>query len=153
MAVENGPLAKFSDIAKYSPMLDAPEQPDQLGRPQDAYDAIFAALSHPARRRILISLNFAHGQMSAGEIARLFGHAWPTTTRHLQILEAAGIIRHERRGRTRIYHFDSRQLALASDWLTWFQRDPVTGKEKRHERTTETRTDPLPTQHPSRRSR
>src|ERR1044072_3085593 len=67
----------------------------------DAYEAIFDALAQPARRRILISLNFAGGTMSAGEIARLFGHAWPTTTRHLQVMMAAGLVSPERKGRVR----------------------------------------------------
>ena len=95
----------------------------------DAYEAIFTALAHPARRRILISLNFAGGEMSAGAIAGLFAHAWPTTTRHLQALEAAGIVRHERRGRTRVYALAKPRLALARDWLGWFERDPVTARE------------------------
>jgi DNA-binding transcriptional ArsR family regulator len=95
----------------------------------DAYEAIFTALAHPARRRILISLNFAGGEMSAGAIAGLFAHARPTTTRHLQALEAAGILRHERRGRARVYALDKARLALARDWLGWFERDPVTAKE------------------------
>ena len=94
----------------------------------DAYEAIFTALAHPARRRILISLNFAGGEMSAGAIAGLFAHAWPTTTRHLQALEAAGILRHERRGRARVYALDKARLALARDWLGWFERDPVTAQ-------------------------
>src|SRR4051812_41630332 len=96
----------------------------------DAYEAIFAALAHPARRRILISLNFAGGTMSAGRIAGLFGHAWPTTTRHLQILETAGIVEHRREGRSRVYRLKPMRLALARDWLQWFERDPVTAKEK-----------------------
>lgn len=97
---------------------------------EDAYEAIFTALAHPARRRILISLNFAGGEMSAGEIAGLFAHAWPTTTRHLQQLEAAGLIAHARRGRLRLYTLNNARLALARDWLDWFGRDPVTAKEK-----------------------
>src|SRR6476619_1609129 len=94
----------------------------------DAYEAIFTALAHPARRRILISLNFAGGEMSAGAIAGLFAHAWPTTTRHLQALEAAGILRHERRGSARFYALDKPRLALDRDWLGWFERDPVTSQ-------------------------
>lgn len=101
-----------------------------MPRSEDSYEAIFTALAHPARRRILISLNFADGEMSAGAIARLFAHAWPTTTRHLQLLEAAGIVRHERRGRARIYRLDRSRLALARDWLGWFGRDPVTAEER-----------------------
>jgi DNA-binding transcriptional ArsR family regulator len=92
------------------------------------YEAVFTALAHPARRRILISLNFAGGEMKAGAIAGLFAHAWPTTTRHLQALEAAGIVRHERRGRGRVYALDKARLALARDWLGWFERDPVTAE-------------------------
>jgi len=95
----------------------------------DAYEAIFTALAHPARRRILIALHFAGGELSAGALAGLFAHAWPTTTRHLQALEAANLIRHERRGRTRLYRLDRPRLALARDWLEWFGRDPVTAKE------------------------
>ena len=95
---------------------------------KDSYESIFTALAHPARRRILISLNFAGGEMTAGAIAGLFAHAWPTTTRHLQLLESAGIVRHERRGRTRLYRIDARRLALARDWLAWFERDPCTAR-------------------------
>jgi DNA-binding transcriptional ArsR family regulator len=99
----------------------------------DAYEAIFTALAHPARRRILISVNFAGGEMKAGAIAGLFAHAWPTTTRHLQALEAAGLLRHERRGRARVYAIDKARLALARDWLGWFERDPVTAEEFVHD--------------------
>jgi DNA-binding transcriptional ArsR family regulator len=96
----------------------------------DKYDALFGALAHPARRRILISLRFAGGTMSAGEIAGLFGHAWPTTTRHLQVLESAGIVAHEQQGRIRTYRLNAEALLLPRDWLAWFERDPVTAEEK-----------------------
>jgi DNA-binding transcriptional ArsR family regulator len=101
--------------------------------PPDAYERLFIALAHPARRRILISLNFAGGEMSAGRIAGLFGHAWPTTTRHLQLLEAAGIVEHHRDGRARLYRLKPERLALARDWLGWFGRDPVTAEERKDE--------------------
>jgi DNA-binding transcriptional ArsR family regulator len=97
--------------------------------PTDAYAAIFTALAHPARRRILIALHFAGGELGAGAIAGLFAHAWPTTTRHLQALEAARLIRHEKRGRARLYRLARDRVALARDWLDWFGRDPVTAKE------------------------
>jgi DNA-binding transcriptional ArsR family regulator len=107
---------------------------DDVPIPSDAYERLFTALSHPARRRILISLHFAGGEMSAGAIARLFAQAWPTTTRHLQLLEIAGIVRAERRGRNRVYRLEPKPLALARDWLDWFGRDPCTAKEKDDER-------------------
>ena len=90
----------------------------------DAYEAVFTALAHPARRRILTTLNFAGGAMPAGGIAALFHHAWPTTTRHLHVLESAGLLRQERQGRLRLYRIDHRRIALARDWLGWFFKDP-----------------------------
>ena len=89
---------------------------------QDAYEAVFTALAHPARRLILMTLNFEGGEMKAGAIAALFKHAWPTTTRHLQVLEDAGLIAHERQGRERLYRIDKKRMELARDWLAWFFR-------------------------------
>ena len=85
---------------------------------------MFTALAHPARRHILITLNFAGGEMAAGDIAALFRHAWPTTTRHLQVLEDAGLIAHERQGRSRLYRIEKKRLAIARDWLDWFWKNP-----------------------------
>jgi DNA-binding transcriptional ArsR family regulator len=90
----------------------------------DAYELVFTALAHPARRRILLTLNFEGGSMTAGEIAAMFEHAWPTTTRHMQVLEEAGLIHHERQGRTRVYRLDRKRLDLVREWLEWFAKDP-----------------------------
>lgn len=90
----------------------------------DSYQAIFTALAHPARRRVLMTLNFEGGSMAAGRIADLFEHAWPTTTRHLRVLESAGLVRQVRKGRTRFYSIDPRRLALARDWIAWFFKQP-----------------------------
>ena len=100
-----------------------------MARPQpkallDVYETVFTALAHAARRRILMTVNFEGGEMTAGAIAALFDHAWPTTTRHLQVLESAGLLRHERRGRQRVYAIDRKRLELARDWLAWFSKDP-----------------------------
>src|SRR5882762_7946011 len=88
----------------------------------DAYELVFSALAHPARRRVLLAVYFNGGSMTAGEIASVFSHAWQTTTRHLQVLEAAGLLTHERQGRMRIYRIERKRLALVSDWLAHFQR-------------------------------
>jgi DNA-binding transcriptional ArsR family regulator len=90
----------------------------------DAYEAVFTALAHPARRRILHTLNFEGGEMTAGAIADMFDHAWPTTTRHLQVLLDAGLVTCEPQGRTRIYRLDRKRLALARDWIAWFFKSP-----------------------------
>ena len=60
------------------------------------------------------------GEATAGEIASRFEHKWPTTTRHLRVLEDAGLVRQERRGRSRVYTVDKTLLALVPEWLDWF---------------------------------
>ncbi len=90
----------------------------------DAYEAIFDALSHRVRRQILMTLNFKGGAMSAGDIAAMFEHSWPTTTGHLKVLIAAGLIGSHRDGRSRIYTLNRQRLQLAADWLAWFFKDP-----------------------------
>jgi DNA-binding transcriptional ArsR family regulator len=96
------------------------ERKDRL----DAYEAVFAALAHPARRQILLTVYFKGGEMTAGEIAQMFKHAWPTTTRHMKVLESAGLLRHEREGRVRRYRIDCRRLELVRQWLAWFSKPP-----------------------------
>jgi DNA-binding transcriptional ArsR family regulator len=73
---------------------------------------------------VLLAVYFNGGAMTAGEIAAMFAHAWQTTTRHLQVLEAAGLLTHERHGRMRIYRIERERLALVGDWLAHFQ-DPL----------------------------
>jgi DNA-binding transcriptional ArsR family regulator len=90
----------------------------------DTYQKVFTALAHPARRRVLLAVYFNGGSMTAGEIASMFAHAWQTTTKHLQVLERAGLLRHERSGRNRIYHIEKKRLALVNDWLSTFRRKP-----------------------------
>ncbi|HZO15865.1 MAG TPA: metalloregulator ArsR/SmtB family transcription factor [Polyangiaceae bacterium] len=92
----------------------------------DALEAVFAALAHPARRQILLTIHFRGGAMTAGEIAGRFAHAWPTTTRHLRVLEGAGLLRHQRAGRTRVYQLDRERLAVVLEWLAWFGELPKT---------------------------
>jgi DNA-binding transcriptional ArsR family regulator len=88
----------------------------------DAYESVFAALAHAARRRVLLTIYFHGGSMTAGEIAAIFERAWPTTTRHLQVLEAAGLLTHEKQGRMRIYRIQRKRLELVRDWLAHFSR-------------------------------
>lgn len=85
-----------------------------------ALDEVLNAIAHPARRQILLTLHFRDGEASAGDLAARFEHAWPTTTRHLRVLEDAGLLQHEKAGRKRIYRLDRKRLALISEWLAWF---------------------------------
>jgi len=59
--------------------------------------------------------------MTAGEIADRFHCSWPTTTRHLRVLEEAGLVSVEKRGRERVYHLaKGRLVEVAGGWLSWF---------------------------------
>jgi DNA-binding transcriptional ArsR family regulator len=84
--------------------------------------AIFTALAHPTRREILLVLNFRGGTMTAGQIAERFSCRWPTVTRHLRVLERAGLVRAQRRGRERLYALAGRELLAALAGFTrWFR--------------------------------
>ena len=85
-------------------------------------EAVFSALAHEQRRHILLTLHFRGGSMTAGAIAARFACSWPTTTRHLRLLEHAGLVTVEKRGRERIYNLATdRLLGVTGDWLAWFR--------------------------------
>ena len=89
----------------------------------EALEAVFAALAHPSRRQILMTVHFRNG-MTSGEIADRFHHAWATISRHLGILEDAGLLRAEREGRTRRFRVDYERLAVIPEWMKWFGELP-----------------------------
>jgi DNA-binding transcriptional ArsR family regulator len=79
-------------------------------RELDELEAVFGALANEHRRHILVTLHARGGAMTAGELARRFSHTWSTTTRHLQRLERAGLVRVEKQGRERRYTLDRGHL-------------------------------------------
>jgi len=114
------PLDKYS-----AARLNITIEPDRDSNARhDAYEAVFNALAHPARRRVLLAVYFNGGSMTAGDVAAMFAHAWQTTTRHLQVLVAAGLLHHQRQGRNHIYSINLDRLRLVTDWLEHFFRKP-----------------------------
>lgn len=87
------------------------------------FEEIFWALSHATRRHVLVVLNSRGGKMLAGDIASRFSCSWPTTTRHLKVLEKAGLVQVTREGREQIYEINKTRLGIAKKWLTWFEGD------------------------------
>ena len=75
---------------------------------------------------MLLVVQFRGGEMTAGEIDERFQHTWPTTSRHLRVLERAGLLIHEKRGRTRIYRVNSEKLSVIREWLEWFESSDKT---------------------------
>lgn len=78
----------------------------------DAEDRVFSALSHQTRRAVLLVLHANGGEMTSGSIAGRFGCTWQTTSRHLRVLEEAGLIHSALRGRERIYRLDTGPIDL-----------------------------------------
>lgn len=72
-----------------------------------------------------MTIHFRGGEVTAGEIAGRFRHSWPTTTRHLGVLEEAGLLSATQNGRVRIYRLNSERLDLVQEWINWF------GKKRR----------------------
>lgn len=92
-------------------------------RELDDLDRVFGALAHETRRTILLVLHLRGGEMTSGDIAGRFDHSWPTVTRHLRVLEEAGLLRAELRGRERVYRLEPGRLrAVAGGWLHRFEK-------------------------------
>jgi DNA-binding transcriptional ArsR family regulator len=97
-------------------------------------EAVFTALAHPARRQILLTVWFRGGVLSSGDINARFGHAWPTTVRHLRVLEAAGLLTHEKDGRCVFYRVNQRKLDIVREWLRWFDPEAEKPAERKASR-------------------
>ena len=86
-------------------------------------ELVFAALAHASRRQILLALWLRGGELSAGQIAERFSCAWPTTTRHLNVLVSAGLISVRKEGRERFYTVErDRLVKITGGWLRWFEK-------------------------------
>ncbi|MBE9552380.1 MAG: winged helix-turn-helix transcriptional regulator [Proteobacteria bacterium] len=82
-------------------------------------DAVFAALADPTRRAILSRL--ADGQASVNEIAAPFDISQPAVSRHLKVLERAGLIERDIDEQRRPARLKAEKMAAAVDWLTEFK--------------------------------
>ena len=103
----------------------------QPARRLEELDDVVSALAHASRRHILLVVHFRGGEMTAGEIAGRFHCSWPTITRHLRVLEDAGLLVQEKRGRTRNYRINEKKLSVVAEWLHWFDGDKDGRKKKR----------------------
>jgi DNA-binding transcriptional ArsR family regulator len=78
-------------------------------------DATFAALADPTRRAILARL--ATGEASVMELAEPFAMTQPAISKHLKVLEHAGLIARSRDAQRRPCRIEARPLAEANEWL------------------------------------
>jgi DNA-binding transcriptional ArsR family regulator len=83
-------------------------------------DATFQALADPTRRAMLASL--ALGERSVGELASPLAMSFAGASKHVKVLERAGLIARRKVGRTQICSLRSEPLAEAQAWLGQWQR-------------------------------
>ena len=86
--------------------------PDQLS-------AIFGALADPTRRAILARLT--DGDATVAELAAPFPVSQPAISRHLKVLEAAGLVSRSRRATARLSHLEAEPLRAATSWLVGYR--------------------------------
>ena len=88
--------------------------------PQPNLDAVFAALADPTRRAILSRL--ADGQASVNEIAEPFEISQPAVSKHLKVLERAGLIERDIEEQRRPARLKAETMTAAVNWLEEFRK-------------------------------
>jgi DNA-binding transcriptional ArsR family regulator len=87
---------------------------------EDQLDAVFHALADPTRRSIVRRLT--HGEATVSELADPFDISLAAVSKHLQVLQQAGLMVQRRQGRRRQCSLDARRLRDAHDWLLQYER-------------------------------
>jgi DNA-binding transcriptional ArsR family regulator len=88
--------------------------------PTDQLSLVFGALADPTRRAILTSL--AEGEATVAELASPFAVSQPAISRHLKVLEQAGLISRNRRATARLSRLEAEPLREVTMWLARYQR-------------------------------
>src|SRR5256885_616649 len=82
-------------------------------------DAVFTALADPTRRAILARL--ARGETSVSELARPFAMSQPAISKHLKVLERAGLVSAGQDAQRRPRRIEAKPLETASNWLLGYR--------------------------------
>jgi DNA-binding transcriptional ArsR family regulator len=82
---------------------------------EESIDVVLKALSDPTRRRVLERLG--QGSASVSELAEPFAMALPSFVQHLGVLEQAGLVLSQKRGRIRTYRLQPGRLDVLDGWL------------------------------------
>ena len=85
----------------------------------DQLSVVFGALADPTRRAILSRL--ADGDLTVRDLAAPFPVSQPAISRHLKVLETAGLISRRRRATARLSHLQAEPLRDATEWLARYQ--------------------------------
>jgi DNA-binding transcriptional ArsR family regulator len=83
-------------------------------------DRTFGALADPTRRRILEHL--AQGDHCVTDLARPYSMSLPAVSKHLRVLEKAGLVRRRRNGRVHSLKLEAKPMREASQWIEEYRR-------------------------------
>jgi DNA-binding transcriptional ArsR family regulator len=83
-------------------------------------DAVFRALADPTRRAMLRTL--AAGEQNIGELAAPFSMSFAAASKHVKVLEGAGLVRRRVQGRRHLCRIQPAPLAAADEWLHFYRR-------------------------------
>lgn len=83
-------------------------------------NSVFHALGDATRRQMLGLL--ARGERTVSQLAEPFAISLAGASKHIKVLENAGLIRREVRGRTHVCRLDPAPLASAHEWLSYYER-------------------------------
>ena len=86
----------------------------------DSLTAVFAALADPTRRAILERLE--GGERNVTELAAPFAMTQPAISKHLKVLESAGLIRRSRAAQSRLCHLEPAPLKAAAAWVERYRQ-------------------------------
>jgi DNA-binding transcriptional ArsR family regulator len=85
----------------------------------DTLSDVFSALSDPTRRAILARL--ALGETTVSELAEPFDMSLPAVSKHLKVLEGAGLLVRERHGRLHLCQINGAAMRKAADWIEYYR--------------------------------
>ena len=81
----------------------------------ESLDRVFGALADPTRRAIVLQLS--HGEQRVTKLAAPFSSSLPAISKHLSVLETAGIITRRSVGRERVCRLEAEAILRAADWI------------------------------------
>jgi DNA-binding transcriptional ArsR family regulator len=85
-----------------------------------ALNALFHALSDPTRRAMLHTLS--GGARNVGDLAKPFEMSLAAASKHIKVLEGAGLVRREVRGRTHTCHLHAASMHAGLEWIRHYER-------------------------------
>jgi len=86
----------------------------------DRLDAVFRALADPTRRAMV--RNLSRQPRSVGELAEPFEISLAAASKHIKVLEGAGIVQREVQGRTHVCRLDARPLHAGMEWMRQYEQ-------------------------------